>query len=269
MKHEKAIFPPRFIHFFGPDGAGKSTQVNLLLKMLKSKGIRAKISWIRSPHTLAFFASMLLIRIGFYRVSLTSLGKIQDLPLAYRPKLKKNKLLGRPVSWGGDVNVNPWRDVFIDNKGNVIVCEKIPAIDRSRVLRSFWGLIELVSVLPLILYRVYLQLLRGYVIIAERYVIDTVATIAYFMNNMGFLSSPIATVLLSCIPKKSKLIYLDSNYETIMKRRSYNVEVRSFIQFQRMAYNILAKRLDALIIDTSQFSINETFNAILRNVRLA
>ena len=178
MNHEKAIFHPRFIHFFGPDGAGKSTQVNLLLNMLKSKGIRARICWIRSPRTLAFFASVLLLRIGFYRVSLTSLGKIEELPLDYRSKLKKIKLLGRPVSWGGDVNINPWRDVIIDNKGNMIVCEKIPAIDRSRVLRSIWSLIELVSVLALILYKGYFQLLRGYVIVAERYVIDTVATIA-------------------------------------------------------------------------------------------
>lgn len=252
---------PRFVHFFGPDGAGKSTQVDLLVGELKSRGVRAKKCWIRSPHTLAFLLSMFLLRIGFYRVSSTSIGKPEkSRVVGHKPQL------GDIQPW--DVRINPWRGISFDREGNVVVRERIPAVNSSALLRWFWAAIELVSVLPLILYLVYFRLFLGYVLVAERYVIDTVVTIAYFIDDMGFLYSPIAGALLSCIPKNSVCVYLDSSYDTMIKRRGYDVEVRSFIEFQRKAYGILANHLEVPVIDTSRLSVQETSTIISRYLGL-
>ena len=215
---------PRLIHFFGPDGAGKSTQSSILIDFLINKGFKVKKCWVRSPHTLAFVLWRLFVKIGFYRV----------------------------------------------------VCmhaAKLPAVDRNRILRGFWSMIELVGVLPII-FRVYVSMSRGYILVAERYVLDTLTTIAYFINDINSLRSPISRVLLRFIPSNTVFIFLDSDYETIYQRRRArakthgSLEPRAFIEFQRTAYKVLAKSFNALIIDTSNLSIDETSSLILQYLGL-
>jgi len=226
---------PSMIHFFGPDGAGKSTQTNILLKKIRRENAKVKMCWVRSPHTLAFILWRLMVKIGFYRTIYNSLG----------------------------------------------ASFKYPAVDRSKVLRLFWAFLEFVSVLPIII-RVRFWLLKGYKLIAERYILDTVTTIAYFINDLNFLKSRIARLLFYFIPKDTVFIFLDSNYETIFHRRAglfevqntnaqgkvYGlapkgvVEPRNFIEFQRTAYKALARHFNSLEIDTSTSSIRETSNLI-------
>jgi cytidylate kinase len=96
-------------------------------------------------------------------------------------------------------------------------------------------------------------------------------------------------MLLRFISKDTFFIFLDSNFETIFCRRApifkssdgnnrmkkdYGsipeaaVEPREFIDFQRAAYKALAKHFNALEIDTSISSIEETSNAILEYLGL-
>jgi thymidylate kinase len=232
---------PRMIHFFGPDGAGKSTQVDILLKKFKEENAKVKKCWIRSPHTLAFILWRLMVKIGFYRSVSNPLGA------AY----------------------------------------KFPAVDRNNGLRLFWSLIEFFSVLPLII-KTRISLFRGYTLIAERYILDTVTTIAYFINDINFLKSQVAKLFFYFLPRDTIFIFLDSDYETIFRRRAgfFNVkninprvrayglipkgavEPKEFIDFQRKAYKILARSFNAFVIDTTKYSITETSNAIWELVRL-
>jgi len=233
---------PHLIHFFGPDGAGKSTQVEMLISFLDRRGVKVEKCWVRAPHTLAFVLWRLLIRISFYRVVSNSLG----------------------------------------------VAIKLPAVDRNQFLRGFWSLVELVGALPIIL-RYYISLLRGYRLVAERYVLDTVTTIAFFINDINFLKGRISRVLLRFIPSNTSFIFLDSDYETIYQRRAPlchaedcaiekkktydslskgSLEPRVFIEFQRTAYRLLAKSFNALVIDTSSLSVEETFSLILQHLGL-
>jgi len=227
---------PMMVHFFGPDGSGKSTQAEILLKAIKKEEPQVRKCWVRSPHTVAFLLWKLFVKIGFCRT----------------------------VS-------NPLGALF-----------KIPAVDRNRGLRLFWALVEFFSVLPLII-RIRLLLLRGHKLIAERYILDTVTTIAYFINDVNFLKSRISRLFFYFIPKNTVFIFLDSDFETIFRRRAglFNVknsnpqrrayglipksavEPREFIDFQRTAYKALAKHFNALEIDTSASSIQKTSNAIL------
>ena len=213
---------PRLIAFFGPDGTGKSTHVELLVNYFQSHETKVKKVWIRSPHTLAYLLSCFFIKIGFRRVVSNPFGR------------KK----------------------------------KYPAVHIDRRLRLLWSLIELVSVAPVIIFRVYAPLLLGYTVIAERYVVDTVVTIAYYTNDLGFLQSLTARLLLRFIPKNTLLIHLDSDYSTLLKRRSYMVEAYDFIEFQRAGYKIIGSLVGATFIDTSDIAIEQTFSRIVDQLRI-
>lgn len=234
---------PRLIHFFGPDGSGKSTQVEILIDFLNGRGVRVKKCWVRSPHTIAFFLWKVFVRIGFYRVVLNPFG----VPI------------------------------------------KLPAVDRNRKFRCLWSVIELFGVLPIIL-RVYVSLLSGYKLVAERYVLDTITTVAYFVNDICFLNSAISRILLRFIPRNTVFIFLDADYATIYQRRAplfhakkcaqkgrnryglipqSSVEPLDFIEFQRAAYKVLAKPFNALVINTSKTSIKETSDLILQYLGLS
>jgi len=213
---------PHLISFFGPDGAGKSTHVELLLTHFQSNRTKVRKVWIRSPHTLAYLLSCLLVKIGFYRTT-----------------------------------VNPF--------GMQV---KVPAVHTNRWFRFLWSMIELVSVLPLILFRVYIPLFLGYTLIAERYVVDTAVTIAYFINDVGFLQSRIVKLLLLFIPKNTIFIHLDSDYSTIMKRRNHIVEPYDFIKFQRVAYKMIESSVAAIFIDTSNINVEQTSERIMHWLKI-
>ncbi|MEM2507191.1 MAG: hypothetical protein QXF61_09145, partial [Nitrososphaeria archaeon] len=164
---------PVMVHFFGPDGSGKSTHVNILLKVFRKRNVKAKKCWVRSPHTLAFLLWRLFVKIGFCRS-------------VYNP-------LGTPF--------------------------KFPAVDRNEMLRLLWGLVEFFGILPMV-FKIRIMMFKGYKLIAERYILDSVVTIAYFINDMSFLKSRLARLLFNFIPKNTVFIFLDSDYQTIFRRRA-------------------------------------------------
>jgi thymidylate kinase len=139
---------------------------------------------------------------------------------------------------------------------------QIRGISDSSIGGSFWSLIEFVSILPLILLRVYLPLLTGKIVIADRYVIDSVVMIAYMINKPEFMGSFIARLMLRFIPKDSLLFHLDSTYEEISKRRGSRADPKNFIDFQRNMY----ARISSITINTSVFSIKKTAELIKANL---
>ena len=145
---------------------------------------------------------------------------------------------------------------------------KIPAVHTSRSFRLFWPMIELVSVLPLVLFRVYIPLFLGYTLVAERYLVDTVVTIAYFINDPSFLQGHTAKLLLCFIPKNTVFIHLDSDYSTIMERRSHIVEPYDFIEFQKMGYKMIGNSVGAKFIDTSNVSVKQASMRIMHWLRI-
>ncbi|GAH62507.1 unnamed protein product, partial [marine sediment metagenome] len=231
----------------------------ILVDYIRSHGIKVKKIWIRSPHTLAFFLSMFFLKIGFYRVSSNPIEISEKI-------LAENTNPQNSAPW--NTHNNPWRDTFSDKEGNIIVREKIPAVNTNPWFKRLWCAIEVASVLPLILFRVYIPLLLGYTLVAERYVIDSIVTIAYFINDFGFLTSLGARLLLQFIPKDAVFIHLDSDYKTLMKRRGRNVEVKNFIDFQRVAYEKMEKLVNVISINTSILDIRQTSEKIMQALEI-
>lgn len=230
MKINKQL--PRLIHFFGPDGAGKSTHVEILVDILCKQGISVKKCWVRAHHTIAYLLWRFFVKIGFYREVLNPFG----------------------------------------------AATRIPAVDRNKLLRFFWTGIEFIGVIPHIL-KVHYYLRKGYVVVAERYILDTITTIAYFLNDINFVKSYTSKILLRFIPTGTAFIFLDADYDTIYQRRAhlYNskrknkelkrgygitpaiaVEPKIFIDFQRTLYRVFSKTFNSLVIDTSYKTIEQT-----------
>jgi thymidylate kinase len=78
------------IVFFGPDGAGKSTQVRLLKKYLQQNGIRTRTAWIRALHSFAFVINRFLVRFGYCKAKVNPYGHKYSVPNFDRiPGLRK------------------------------------------------------------------------------------------------------------------------------------------------------------------------------------
>jgi thymidylate kinase len=213
----------RMVHFFGPDGAGKTTQVAKLAAYVEKQGVKVHKTWVRSPHSLAFVATMLLYRLGL-------------------------------------------RERFCNPFGQVIVSR--PRVDQNRVSKFLWVVLELVSVLPVVLREAAIPALRGRALIAERYLLDSVATIGFFLRDESFVDSWAARFLYQLIPRDTLLVYLDADYPTILQRRGERAEPEEFITFQRRVYGILAARMRALVIYTPDHTIEQT-HALICNALAA
>jgi len=149
------------------------------------------------------------------------------------------------------VTLNPQRSII-----------KINLVSNGSINRLVWAWIEFVSVLPLVIFHVYLPLSMGWIVIAERYLVDSIASIAYTLSDPDFGSSLISKALLCLFPKNSVLVHLDSNYAEIKKRRGAMTDPEDFLQFQRGMYDKLSKRLKAVKINTAQQNVEETAKII-------
>jgi len=154
------------------------------------------------------------------------------------------------------------RRVTYNAYGHVI---RIDAIN-GRVNKSIWALIEFISILPLVLIHVYIPMSMNRIIITERYLVDSIVSIAYTLNDPNFCSSLVAKLMLYLIPRNSILIHLDSDYKEILKRRGNMTDPKDFIEFQRSMYNKLSRKLGAIRIDTSKYSIEQTSEIIRSRV---
>lgn len=212
----RPISKRRVVVFFGSDGTGKTTQAELLAKRFNEEGYKVSRAWIRGRHSIAFFISQLLLKLGY-----------------------KGYFIA-PYAPGGKI------------------------LD-SRTLREkrLWSLIEFVSVVPLIIRRMYLPLILGRNIIAERYVLDTIVYDNYYIGSPFRMY---AKILLHMIPKDSLLVHLDASESDVMSRRVDDLVSKRFIEYQLESYRAMASRLHALSINTSVEGIEEANKRIIQRM---
>lgn len=230
---------PKMIAFFGPDGAGKSTQAELLAKHLASQQCKVKRAWIRSVHTFAFILWSIFWKLGLCH-------KRSNIPLdGIRPAI--SYLRQTPYGAVSPISMNP------------------PVL-KGAFSRILWSIIDTISVLPILLIQVYTPLVLGYCVIAERYIIDSIASIAYFVNDPQFFKGRFAKLLLKFIPEQTVFVFVDADYDTISLRRRNVAGPAEYTEFHRKMYLELTPIVKAIYVNTSTLSVQETHKRILYSI---
>ena len=129
----------------------------------------------------------------------------------------------------------------------------------GKKIRTPWKIVELVSVVPAVFYRVLLPLFFGYLVICDRYLLDTLVTLSYFLKEPNFLSSRVSKVLLRLIPKRSLLVYCDADTDVILRRKKDEPLTVQLIEYYKSAYRNLSRwsGLKMVVVDTGKNSAAE------------
>ncbi len=231
---------PRLVAFFGPDGAGKSTQAKLLVDYLRSNDFAVKQAWVRSVHSFAFFMWVLFRRLNL-------LHQRSSIPF---------QGIAKPA-------ISYLRE---DSYGAVSPISMNPPILKGRISRFIWSTMEIISIIPVIILQVYIPLLKGRYVVAERYVVDSVTTIAYFVGNPHFVRGSFAKLLLAFIPKGTVFVYIDADYDAIVERRGNVAGPYEYTEFHRRLYKELTPIVRAIYVNTSKASTQETHQRILNSI---
>lgn len=144
---------------------------------------------------------------------------------------------------------------LVKNPNNTIVSRfELP---NSRSAEKIWSIIEFISVLPWIIVKVNLAIFLGFTVVADRYTIDSVISIAMRTRSPSFVESFLGKLLLRMIPKEAAVIYLDVDLHTVLKRRHDIEYTTDEIQGQIVLYRLLAEKMGAYLIDTTMLSIED------------
>lgn len=135
-------------------------------------------------------------------------------------------------------------------------------------IKTPWKILEMVSLFPAILYRVLLPLLLGYIVVCDRYVLDTLASLSYFLGDRKLISGMFARLLTSMIPKASILFYMNADTHVILKRKKDEPITAKLIWYYKWTYKTLIKqfKLKTITIDTSTAEVGDVQKMILQQI---
>jgi len=138
----------------------------------------------------------------------------------------------------------------------------------GRRIKTPWKILELISLLPAVVYRVLLPLCLGYIVVCDRYVLDTLVVLSYFLKEPKMISGKSAKLLVKLIPKDSLLIHLDADTDVILHRKRDELLTEQIIKYYKEAYRDLMKKLNlvAITINTGTAMIEEVQETIKREL---
>lgn len=132
--------------------------------------------------------------------------------------------------------------------------------------KRVWQLIEFISVLPILLTRFMLPCLLGYTVIAERYLPDFLVWVSLTTRDIDYLRSLEARFMLALSTKVDVKFYVTASETELAKRRSGEVN-GEFLSRQLKLYDKVAKLVRAYRIDTTERSVEETLDYLLKLIR--
>ena len=149
------------------------------------------------------------------------------------------RFLSKFDSYSG--NVNPYYNVTLP----------------KRMARLCW-LLEYISALPVILLRFVLPSLFGYVVIADRYVLDLVVWVSLITGEPSFCRSFLARHLISLAGNTKVKFFVVADLRELAQRSGEDISV---LRNQLDLYNSL--RDGANVLDTTNKSPKKTFQEVL------
>ena len=123
----------------------------------------------------------------------------------------------------------------------------------------FWQFLEFFSALPVIIGSFLIPSLIGYQVLADRYTLDLAVWIRLTTRDNSFLKRFEAKVLIAMSKKTNAKFYVTTNVEELKKRTAK----LWFPEEQLRLYNRLAVAIDAYTIDTTNKSVDASFQEVL------
>ncbi len=118
---------------------------------------------------------------------------------------------------------------------------------RSR-LYKIWIIIEVLGIIPKILLDIELPLLSGKIVIADRYLLDSIVYLITATNKINITRSLLVRTLLSIMNKNSKTIVLDIGLKELFRRKQGFRKYKHLVAFKIALYRVLARVLELDVI---------------------
>lgn len=153
-----------------------------------------------------------------------------------------------------------WRRTFRNPNGIAISRFKLY---EGTFARKIWPAIEFFSIIPLIIFKVWLPNLLGYRIICDRYVIDSLVSIALTTRDMNFPDSFLGALLLKTMPKKCASLFLDADLSTVLKRRrdvEYSIDE---IKNEMKLYRALIRKAKTFYFNSATQSAEQIWKKVI------
>jgi len=219
---------PRCIAISGIDGAGKSTQLQMLSRILEDLGISYSVVWFRWP-AFSVYPFLAIARLLGYTIRLES--KRKDMPTGtvyIIHKYYKNKALAKVIS----------RLLIVDFTTMFITRILIPL----KILRlKRW-------------------------ILCDRFILDLVADVYAWTRELSIFDRTMLVLyrkfLLTC-----PTILLDVEEDEALHRKQ-DIPSIMYLKTRRRLYGLMAKIFDLVVISTGHSSKGETLKNILKAYKI-
>jgi len=170
---------------------------------------------------------------------------------------------------------NSWFIRFISTLGRILSSKrkadggKIGAPGRKKrlhngIIRFLWSYLVSIDMIVTYFFHVKLPLLRGRVVICDRYVYDAVAEIESSLNAKDRLNRLAIKLMLAIVPKPDVCYLLDLPEEACAQRKDENTDIE-YLQQQRGIYTTLEHRYDLRLKRTDR-EFSDTTDEIIGEV---
>ncbi len=130
-----------------------------------------------------------------------------------------------------------------------------------------WIALETSSVLPWIFLRFYMPRSLGYTVVCDRYLPDTLVSLAYTYNDESLMRRFPGDLLIRFIPRDALFIHLTGDVLSLKNRSKEGDLVKNSLAFQIRQYNTFAHALEAKTIDTSLLDKEQAFAEVIALVK--
>jgi hypothetical protein len=127
-------------------------------------------------------------------------------------------------------------------------------------LKRIWQFLEFCSALPVIIAKFVIPSMEGYWVLADRYSLDLTVWICITSRDYGFLRRFESRLLVLLSKKTTARFFVTADFEELEKRTNEPW----FPREQLTLYKALAKSVDAITIDTTNKSVDDSLHEILK-----